>query len=87
MANVAHTWLAEVPLGTRVVVRHLIESGDRATDALGTLTAHDGTRLEVLTRQGPVQIAVSAVVAAKPVPPPPARRRTPPPHDGGRSGA
>ncbi len=68
-------WLSGMPLGSRVVVRHLIEGGERATDALGTLTAHDGTQLQVQTSHGPVRIAVADIVAAKEVPPPPTPRR------------
>lgn len=69
-------WLAGVPVGSRVVVRYLIEGGDRATDALGRLTERDGQHLVVDTpRDGPVRIAVVDVVAAKPVPPPPPPRR------------
>lgn len=68
-------WLSGMPLGTRVVVRHLIEGGRRATDSIGTLAAHDGTQLEVQTSRGPVRITVADIVAAKAVPPPPTPRR------------
>lgn len=74
VAPVVASWLAGMPLGTRVVVRHLIEGGDRATDALGALTAHDGTHCEVRTVRGTVRIALADVVAAKAVPPPPEPR-------------
>lgn len=68
-------WLVDVPVGTRVVVRYLIEGGDRATDALGPLTERDEQHLVVDTRRdGPVHIALADVVAAKPVPPPPPPR-------------
>ncbi|MDQ3383507.1 MAG: ferrous iron transport protein A [Actinomycetota bacterium] len=68
--------LAGVPIGARVVVRHLIEDGDRATDALGPLLEHTGTHLVVDTRRGRVRVALEDVVAAKAVPPAPARRRS-----------
>lgn len=68
-------WLAGVPLGSRVVVRRLIEGGDRATDALGILVERDDTHLVVETRRdGPVRVAIAEIVAAKPVPPPPEPR-------------
>ncbi|GAA1148663.1 ferrous iron transport protein A [Ornithinicoccus hortensis] len=75
----AREWLTDVPVGTRVVVRYLIEGGERATDALGELTGRDEEHLVVDTRRaGPVRIALAGVVAAKPVPPaPPPRRRRP----------
>lgn len=60
--------LPDVPLGTRVVVRYLIEGGDRATDALGQLTGRDASSLTVLTKQGAVTIPVADVVVAKRVP-------------------
>jgi hypothetical protein len=69
-------WLTGVPVGSRVVVRYLIEGGDRATDALGPLVERGEEHLVVETRRyGPVRIAVADVVAAKPVPPPPEPRR------------
>lgn len=71
--------LPGVPLGTRVVVRYLIEGGDRATDALGELIARDATSLQIQTRRGVDQIAVTSVVAAKVVPPPPPPRHRRPP--------
>lgn len=64
-----------VPVGQRVVVRYLIEDGERATDALGELTARDAASVTVQTRRGEVVIARSTIVAAKEVPPPPPRRR------------
>ncbi|CAN5845506.1 hypothetical protein BH24ACT8_BH24ACT8_19780 [soil metagenome] len=70
--------LAGVPIGARVVVRHLIEDGDRATDTLGPLLERTGTHLVVATRAGQVRVAVEDVVAAKAVPPAPARRRSAP---------
>ncbi|MEO5834902.1 MAG: ferrous iron transport protein A [Nakamurella sp.] len=76
------TWadrLTSLPLGTRVVVRYLIESG--ATDALGELTALDADRCTVTTRRGDVVIPVASIIAAKPVPPAPIRRLRPAPTD------
>lgn len=63
--------LPDVPLGTRVVVRYLIEEGARATDALGVLIARDETTLTVETRRGPVEVEQAEVVIAKVVPPTP----------------
>lgn len=63
-----------VPVGRRVVVRYLIEDGQRATDALGELTARDQATVTVLTRRGEVVIDRATIVAAKPVPPAPPRR-------------
>lgn len=68
--------LPGIPEGTRVVVRYLIEGGDRATDALGTLISRNETHLVVDTRrEGPVRVPITDVVAAKPVPPAPPPRR------------
>lgn len=61
--------LAQVPVGRRVVVRHLIEDGDRATDALGELVDRDQETVTVRTRRGTVRIELAQVVAAKEVPP------------------
>ncbi|ANS79108.1 hypothetical protein SGUI_1712 [Serinicoccus hydrothermalis] len=55
-------------LGSRVVVRHLIEGGERATDTLGVLVRLDPQTLVVRSDRGQVSIAADAVVAAKPVP-------------------
>lgn len=77
------TWAERIggwPLGTRVVVRHLVESGS-ATDALGDLIAIDAQSCTVATRRGEVVIATASIVAAKPVPPPPVRRPRPAPTD------
>lgn len=63
-----HTLLAETPLGRRVVVRHLIEDGDRATDALGELVARDQSSVTVRTRTQTVRIELDQVVLAKEVP-------------------
>lgn len=69
--------LAALPPGTRVVVRYRIEGG--FTDALGDLAAVGAQRCTVVTRRGEVEIALDAIVAAKPVPPPPVRRPPRPP--------
>lgn len=60
--------LADVPLGRRVVVRHRIEDGARASDVLGELLAQDAASITVRTRSGPVRVALSDVIAAKQVP-------------------
>ncbi|WP_151523885.1 HAD family hydrolase [Serinicoccus kebangsaanensis] len=57
-----------LPLGARVVVRHLIEGGDRATDTLGQLVERTETEVVVRTRSGETRVPVADVVAAKPVP-------------------
>lgn len=67
--------LSRVPIGTRVVVRHLIEGGDRATDSLGELVDRDANTLTVQTRRGRDRIRLVDVVAGKPVPPAPTRWR------------
>lgn len=66
-----------LPIGRRVVVRYLIESGARATDALGVLVAQDDTELQIETRHGVVRVPRGSVVAARTVPPAPQRRRPP----------
>lgn len=63
-----------VAIGTRVVVRYLIEGGERATDALGTLTQRTETHLRVDTKTGPIDIPINDVVAGKSVPPAPQRK-------------
>lgn len=68
-------WLATTPLGTRVVVRYLIEDGERATDVLGELVDRTESTLTVRTRHGDAVIDRPAIVAAKPVPPPPEPRQ------------
>jgi hypothetical protein len=67
--------LPGVPVGTRVVVRYLIEEGERATDALGELVERGEGWLTVRTRKGDQRVETKDVVAAKPVPPAPERRR------------
>lgn len=66
--------LPGVPTGTRVVVRYLIEGGDRATDALGMLVERTEDHLVIDTRRGLEPIPLAAVILAKPVPPAPQRR-------------
>lgn len=64
--------LRDTPLGRRVVVRSLIEGGERATDALGELVGRDERSVRVRTRTGDVRIELAQVVAAKSVPASPA---------------
>ncbi len=59
--------------GRRVVVRYLLPSG-QATDALGELLSADAPTVVVDGKRGIERIAVTDIVAAKPVPPPPAPR-------------
>ena len=65
-------FLADAPLGTRVVVRTRIPGG--YTDALGFLRERDVASVSVETKRGLVTLAMADVVAAKPVPPAPERR-------------
>lgn len=64
---------APLRIGTRVVVRHLIEGGERATDTVGELVCSTDVDVVVRSRQGDVSIARADVVVAKEVPPPPWR--------------
>lgn len=69
-----------LPVGARVVVRSRLAEpagGPSLTDAVGTLVSVDTRSLVVDTRQGPVTIERSRVVAAKVVPPRPSRRGAP----------
>lgn len=66
--------LLSLPLGTRVVVRYLIEDGERATDVLGELRERTADHVLIGTRRGPVQVPLAQVLLAKPVPPPPESR-------------
>lgn len=70
--NSALDRLAQLPLGTRMVVRHRIDGG--LSDALGDLTARDARGCTISTRTGPVTIKYDDVQLAKAVPPPPPRR-------------
>ena len=72
MDAAAADFLATAPLGTRVVVRYRIPGG--ATDALGDLIARTRGTCTVATRRGDVELPLTEVIAAKPVPPPPIRR-------------
>lgn len=65
--------LHDAELGDRLVVR--AHHGDGARDALGELVGRTDTTVTIATRRGAVEVALAAVVAAKPVPPPPVRRR------------
>lgn len=58
------------PVGSRVVVRYLLPSG-QATDALGMLLHADAEGLTVDGKRGIEHIARGTVIAAKQVPPPP----------------
>lgn len=66
--------LLTIPLGSRVVVRYLIEDGARATDALGYLLERTEDDVVVDTRRGPERVPLAQVLLAKPVPPPPEPR-------------
>jgi len=65
--------LRGIPIGTRVVVRYLLEDG-RATDALGHLRSRDAEHVAVETKRGLDTVVLATVIAAKEVPPPPAPR-------------
>ncbi|MGB3185314.1 MAG: ferrous iron transport protein A [Ornithinimicrobium sp.] len=73
--------LDAAPLGTRVVVRYLIEDGERATDVLGLLTQRSDTSITVDGPSGPIVIPRSDIVAGKPIPPPPRRHTSRDPSD------
>lgn len=66
--------LRTIPVGTRVVVRYLIEDGERATDALGELIERTDDHVVIDTRRGPESVPLAQVLLAKPVPPPPPPR-------------
>ncbi|MEO8219979.1 MAG: hypothetical protein ABI563_04260 [Specibacter sp.] len=70
--NSALERLAQLPLGTRVVIRYRIDAG--LTDALGELVARDDHGCTVSTRAGAIDIKFDDVQLAKAVPPPPPRR-------------
>ena len=60
-------------VGHRVVVRHFVDIRDgrpRFTDVVGDLVAWDVDTVTVVTRQGAVTVAISAIVAGKRIPPP-----------------
>lgn len=66
-------FLRTAPIGTRVVARHLLETG-QATDALGYLRMRDAEHVVIDTKRGLETVALATVIAAKEVPPPPAPR-------------
>ncbi len=66
-------FLRAAPLGTRIVVRHLLDDG-RATDAVGYLRERDAESVVVETKRGRESVLLATVIAAKAVPPPPAPR-------------
>lgn len=68
--------LLTLPVGTRVVVRYLIEEGERATDALGVLLERTDDDVVIQTRRGPERVPLAQVLLAKPVPPAPPPRRS-----------
>ena len=70
--NAATDFLAAAVLGTRVVVRTRIPTGQ--TDALGYLRAIDERSCTLDTRHGLVTVLLADVDLAKAVPPPPAPR-------------
>ena len=65
-------FLADAPLGTRVVVRTRIAGG--YTDALGVLRERSAASVSVETKRGLVTLPMQDVVAAKQVPPAPEPR-------------
>jgi len=65
-------FLADAPLGIRVVVRTRIAGG--FTDALGFLRDRNAVSVSVDTKRGLVTLPLIDVVAAKEVPPAPAPR-------------
>lgn len=65
-------FLADAPLGTRIVVRSRIPGG--FTDALGLLHSRSAASVSVETKRGRVTVLLADVVAAKEVPPAPAPR-------------
>jgi hypothetical protein len=65
-------FLADAPLGTRVVVRTRIAGG--YTDALGVLRGRSAEFVSVETKRGLVTLPMQDVVAAKQVPPAPEPR-------------
>ena len=70
----ARRFLADAPIGLRVVARYRVPGG--FTDALGYLRVSNETGCSIETRRGVVVVPLVDVVAAKQVPEPPARRRS-----------
>ena len=69
----AAEFLRAAPIGTRVVARYLLETG-QATDALGYLRSRDADTAVIETKRGLETGGRSTVSAAKEVPPPAAPR-------------
>ncbi|TAL44925.1 MAG: hypothetical protein EPN91_03465 [Salinibacterium sp.] len=65
--------LLATPIGTRVVVRYLIDDG-RATDALGPLRSVNESHAVIDTKRGLESVPLDRVIAAKEVPPAPKPR-------------
>lgn len=70
---IAADFLRDVLLGTRVVARYLLPTG-QATDALGYLRSRDADAVVIETKRGLETVGLATVIAAKEVPPPPAPR-------------
>ncbi|MGD8149994.1 HAD family hydrolase [Ornithinimicrobium sp. Y1694] len=75
MSTPALDRLASARPGARVVVRHLIEGGERATDVLGELVELGEVEVVVERRGERIVIPVADIVVAKEVPPAPDRWR------------
>ena len=67
MTSSPTTRLARTRPGTRVVVRHLIEGGERATDVLGELVSLDAEAVTVTRKGEEIRIPLRDVVVAKEV--------------------
>ena len=68
-------FLRGVGEGTRVVIRYRLHNqAERATDALGYVSAKSDTQIVIATVRGLTTIDLADVIAAKEVPPPPARK-------------
>ena len=67
----------ELPLGTRVVVRHRV--GEMATDVLGLLVRRGPADCDIRTSSGDVTVGFADFVAAKQIRPPlvPRKQRRP----------
>lgn len=74
--SAALRFLAETPLGTRVVVRSRLNADEShsQTDAVGYLRSRTASECAIETKRGLVTIAFTDVTLAKQVPPPPAPR-------------
>ena len=75
-------FLRGAPIGTRVVIRHLLNdpsqpndpSHPSATDVLGYLSAIDETHCVIASAKGLVTVELASVIAAKEIPPQPPPR-------------